>query len=172
MAAPTNPLSVDDNGGSLTVDGTVALDSATLTALESITVQNGSGASAVNIQDGGNTITVDGTVSVTEPVSIDDNGGSLTVDFAGGTLNNGAETSVTGTAGQVLASNANRKILIVQNVGNTTARIGVSGVTATTGIQLVAGGTLILDSPHCPTSAIFAIRESGANTTVFVTEVT
>lgn len=38
----------------------VALDSASLAALESITVQNPGGASAVNIQDGGNSITVDG----------------------------------------------------------------------------------------------------------------
>ncbi len=38
---------------------TVALDAPTLAALESITVQNGSGAAAVNIQDGGNSITVD-----------------------------------------------------------------------------------------------------------------
>lgn len=37
----------------------IALDAPTLTALESITVQNGAGASAVNIQDGGNSITVD-----------------------------------------------------------------------------------------------------------------
>lgn len=37
----------------------VALDAGTLAALESITVQNGAGASAVNIQDGGNSITVD-----------------------------------------------------------------------------------------------------------------
>lgn len=42
----------------------IALDAATLAALESITVQNGSGGSAVNIQDGGNTITVDGTVEL------------------------------------------------------------------------------------------------------------
>jgi hypothetical protein len=42
----------------------VALDAPTLAALESITVQNGSGASAVNIQDGGNSITVDGSVTV------------------------------------------------------------------------------------------------------------
>ena len=39
----------------------VALDAPTLAALESITVQNGAGASAVNIQDGGNSITVDST---------------------------------------------------------------------------------------------------------------
>jgi hypothetical protein len=44
----------------------VALDSTTLAALESITVQNGAGASAVNIQDGGNSITVDGTVTITD----------------------------------------------------------------------------------------------------------
>jgi hypothetical protein len=73
-----------DNGGSITVDATdldirnltfatdkvdvtgsvITLDASTLSALESITVQNGSGASAVNIQDGGNSITVDGSISV------------------------------------------------------------------------------------------------------------
>lgn len=72
-------INVRDNGGSLTVDATdldirdlafatdsvdvsgsvVALDAPTLAALESITVQNGAGASAVNVQDGGNSITVD-----------------------------------------------------------------------------------------------------------------
>ena len=76
-----NVISIDDAGGSLTVDANnldirdltfatdkvdvggsvIALDSATLTALESITIQNGSGAAAVNIQDGGNSITVDAT---------------------------------------------------------------------------------------------------------------
>jgi hypothetical protein len=77
-----NPVPVSDAGGSLTVDATdldirnlvfatdkvdvsgstnIGLDAATLAALESITVQNGAGASAVNIQDGGNSITVDAT---------------------------------------------------------------------------------------------------------------
>lgn len=74
-------VNVTDNGGSITVDATdldirdlvfatdkvdvtgstVALDAPTLAALESITVQNGSGVDAVNIQDGGNSITVDAT---------------------------------------------------------------------------------------------------------------
>lgn len=49
---------VDASGSS------VALDAPTLAALESITVQNGAGAAAVNVQDGGNSITVDGAVSV------------------------------------------------------------------------------------------------------------
>lgn len=72
-------VNITDNGGSITVDAsnldirdlafatdkvdvsgsTVALDAPTLAALESITVQNGAGAAAVNIQDGGNSITVD-----------------------------------------------------------------------------------------------------------------
>lgn len=54
-------VNITDNNGSLTVDGTVELGTATLAALESITVQNPAGAGAVNIQDGGNSITVDAT---------------------------------------------------------------------------------------------------------------
>lgn len=76
---------VTDNGGSLTVDGTVT---ATLPAnsgvdIGDVTINNASGASAVNIQDGGNSITVDGTVTAnagTGPWPVTDNGGSLTVD--------------------------------------------------------------------------------------------
>lgn len=47
------PLPITDNGGAITVDGTVGISG---------------------------TVTVSGTVSVNEPVSIDDNGGSITVD--------------------------------------------------------------------------------------------
>lgn len=74
-------VNITDNSGSITVDATnldirdlvfatdkvdasgstVALDAPTLAALESITVQNGAGASAVNVQDGGNSLTVDAT---------------------------------------------------------------------------------------------------------------
>jgi len=115
---------ISDGGSSITVDGVdldirdlvfatdkvdvsgsvVALDAPTLAALESITVQNGAGAAAVNIQDGGNSITVDavdldirdlthvsdsvkvgdGTdflaINADGSVNITDNGGSLTVD--------------------------------------------------------------------------------------------
>jgi hypothetical protein len=74
----TQPVSgtvtVQDGGGAITVDGTVEIGATSLAALESITVQNAGGASAVNIQDGGNSITVDGSVSVsnfpaTQPIS-------------------------------------------------------------------------------------------------------
>ena len=69
----TGVLSVDDNGGSLTIDGTVgATQSGTWILgansgvdIGDVTINNAGGGSAVNIQDGGNSITVDGTVSVT-----------------------------------------------------------------------------------------------------------
>lgn len=48
----TNPVSVTDNGGSLTVDGTVTVNQGT------------AGASAWPVSDGGASLTVDGTVSV------------------------------------------------------------------------------------------------------------
>jgi len=92
-------------------------------------------------------------------------------DATTGTLANGAQTAVSNVAVSVLGANANRKTAIVQNVGNLSARIGVAGVTATTGIQLVAGATLILEPPYIVTGAIFAIRET-ADTTIFATEIT
>lgn len=62
----------------------VSLDATTLAALESITVQNGAGAAAVNIQDGGNSITVDATDLDIRDLdfatdSIDVSGSSVTV---------------------------------------------------------------------------------------------
>lgn len=99
-----------------------------------------------------------------------------TVDFTGGTLNNGAETTVGTTAVQILAANTSRKILVVQNVGGKRVRVGTTGVTNITGIHLFKdGGALILDSPHCPTNAIFAILDMGegsGTTKVFATEIT
>lgn len=87
----TEPVSVDDNGGSLTVDGTVAVSSVGGT----VTIQE-----PLSVDDNGGSLTVDGTVAVSsvggtvtiqEPLSVDDNGGSLTVD---GTV---AVSSVGGT---------------------------------------------------------------------------
>lgn len=87
------PVAITDNDSSITVDGTVAinnfpstqtvdgtvaLDTASLAALETITVD--AITNPVTIQDGGNSITVDGTVSVNQPVAITDNDSSITVD--------------------------------------------------------------------------------------------
>lgn len=80
-----------------------------------------------------------------------------------GTLANGLETVINAVAAQVIAANATRKYLAIQNTGTANIRVGVAGVTATTGIRLTAGATWT--PTVVPTSAIFAIRE-GANNSV------
>lgn len=91
------PLQVDASGKLWTnAEVTVALPAGTnaigkLAAnsgvdIGDVTINNSTGASAVNIQDGGNTITVDGTVTANAgsgPWPVTDNSGSLTTDFAG-----------------------------------------------------------------------------------------
>jgi len=71
-----------------------------------VTVDNAGGAAAVNIQDGGNTITVDGTINATiqEPLSVDDNGSTLSVDDGAGSLT--VDGTVTANAGTNLNTSA------------------------------------------------------------------
>lgn len=88
-----------------------------------------------------------------------------------GTLTNGAETAITGVAAQIVAANSSRKAIFVQNRGLGNVRVGVTGVLSTTGIELLPGGTLILEMPFCPTAALFGIREGVTNSTVGVAEV-
>jgi hypothetical protein len=57
-------VAATDNGGALTVDGTVSV-TGLLADGHNVTIDNAAAAAAVNIQDGGNTITVDGAVTVT-----------------------------------------------------------------------------------------------------------
>jgi hypothetical protein len=90
-----------------------------------------------------------------------------------GTLSAGVQVSATGTAGTLIAANANRKQLIVQNIDTAEyARIGIATVTTTTGIRIGPGATLILDSPYCPTALIQCIREGSTSLTLLVSEIT
>lgn len=138
------------------VSGTVALDAPTLAALETITVLQGTSPWVIS-----------GTVEVTNDV-----GNPLPVTYPTGTLANGAETAVAAAAVQVAAANANRKAILVQNVGTANVRVGVSGVTTTTGFRLVPGQIVILEMPFVPTQAIFAIREGATSSTVLAQEIT
>ncbi len=105
---------------------------------------------------------------------------SIPVAFAsdqtilGGTLANGAETTVNSTAGgvQLIAANAARKGLVIQNTGSNNIRVGVSGVTNTTGLRLTAGASVVWSGEGTPTNAIFAIREGASNSTGLAQELT
>lgn len=140
-----------------TIDGvaTAALQTQPGVDIGDVTINNTAGASAVNIQDGGNSITVDGTITST---------------FSTSSLANGAETAVSSSAVQVLAANASRKFAVIQNTGVANVRIGITGVTATTGLALVPDGSLVLEMPYCATNAIFAIREGAVDSVVFAFE--
>lgn len=176
----TSPWVVGDGGGSLTVDAnnldirdlafatdkvdvsgsTVALDSTTLAALESITVQNGAGASAVNIQDGGNSITVDGTVAVTQTTSP-----WVVSDAAlAATSLTSTQKDVSSTTGALLASQAaSRKYLIAQNLGNRSIYIGASGVSTASGLRLSPGSSVELRLGAA--LSLHAVTDSGTQDT-------
>lgn len=86
------------------------------------------------------------------------------------TFNNGAETVVAAVAVSVLAANASRKFCIIQNTGTRTVRLGAVGVTATTGVRLDAGASLVFTQPYVPTNALYAIRDGGPGTTTILAQ--
>lgn len=65
------------------------------------------------MDDGGGSLTVDGTVAVTEPVSVDDNGSTLSVDDGGGSLTVDGTVAVSGAVDTELPAG--------DNLGSTTA---------------------------------------------------
>jgi hypothetical protein len=111
----------------------------------------------VTIQDGGGSITVDGTVTIQEPLSVDDNGGSLTVDDGGGSLtvdftrpvpvtDNGGNLSIddggnvisVDDAGGSLTVDFTRPVPVTDNAGSLTVdgNVGIIGA-ALTALQLI-----------------------------------
>jgi len=153
-----------------------------------VTVNNASGAAAVNIQDGGNTITVDGTVAVTgtfwqvtQPVSGTlgaTQSGTWTVQ-PGNTPNTTAwlvketrsatatETQVADNAASVtiLAANAARLGVSITNDSTVTLYLRMSSSAATTtvySVPLVAGA--YYEVPYGYTGEITGIWASDPNT--------
>lgn len=187
----TGTVAVTQSTSPWVVSGTVEIGATSLAALESITVQNGAGGSAVNIQDGGNSITVDGTVelgattlaaleSITvqngagaAAVNIQDGGNSITVDGTVGTVASGysswkttTDTAVTASAGgvQIFATPlTGRAKLFVQNVADKDIRLAESSsVSATRGILLKKGTSTEIEL--AAGANLYAIGIGGAGT--------
>jgi hypothetical protein len=148
---PSGALTVEinDGGGSITVDGTVAVSSVSGT---------------VTVGDGGGSLTVDGTVaatqsgawtvSVNEPVSVDDNGGSLTVDgtvavsSVGGTVvvgDGGGSLTVYGTVAATQSGSwtvsVNEPVSVDDNGGSLT-------VDGTVAVSSVSGSVTVAQATH------------------------
>lgn len=153
----SNPLPIDDAGGSITVDGTVELGATTLAALESVTVV-----------DGGSSLTVDGTVelgatslaaleslttistvtavtSITNAVTVagpaaEDAAASGNPVLVGGRYDSSARTLETGDVGAI-ALNASGQVLVEiaagAGSGGTSAADGATFTRNTTSITPV-----------------------------------
>lgn len=89
------------------------------------------------------------------------------------TLQNGDQHAVGATTPVKIAeSRSARTALLVQHIAGDPVRIGGSTVTATTGVKLSAGDTLIFDDPVI-TASLWAIRDGGVtDATILVAEVT
>ena len=71
-----------------------------------------------------------------------------------------ANHALSTSAAEILAADTTRRSVIIQNIdASITAYIGVSGVTTSTGLQLVAGQAITLDKAAA--AAIYAIAASG-----------
>lgn len=91
------------------------------------------------------------------PIAVD-------ITSAPSTLNNGDETAVaSGAAVQILAANPSRKQAIIQNTGSANIRVGVIGVTATTGLRLTPNAVYTYTNPNVYQGAIYAIAESSSS---------
>lgn len=136
----------------------VSLDAGTLAALESITVQNGAGAAAVNIQDGGNSITVDASdldirdLSHTQDsVKIGDGtdflainaDGSINAAFTESGYGSWQVTNVTvNTTESSVSALANRLRVEIQNLGSQDIYIRhATGVTTANGLKIPKGSS-------------------------------
>ena len=72
------------------------------------------------------------------------------------------DVAVTDPSAQVLASNANRKEVILQNIGANPLRIGDSNVSNTRGIQISPNSSFILTS----TASVYAYSASGSTLSI------
>ncbi len=128
------------------------------TDIGDVTVNNGSGASAVNIQDGGNSITVDGSVIANPTVS-------TTATITSVTVTNASTT--------ILVSNSNRKRFSIYNDSGAIIYVAMAATASTTSFTFQLTNNSFYDSSGgvIYTGIITAIRGSG-NGPVKITEYT
>lgn len=143
-----------------------------------VTINNASGAAAVNIQDGGNSITVDGTVAISGSVAVT---GPLTdtqlratpvpVSFAGSTLTTTAtvtSVSVSTTVATLSASNSAKTAVVVFNeAGTLFVKLGSGATSASYTYRLTANTALEINGYA---GIVTAIKASGTSAAL-VTEV-
>ena len=183
LASQVNPFSsaipVSDNGGSITVDGTVTIGTALpagtnnigdvdVLTLPSVTLasQVNPFSSAIPVSDNGGSITVDGTVAATQ---------SGTWSVATATYSSSAVSSVTSAATNtvLLASNASRRQAVLYNDCDKAVYVKLGATASSTSFtyRLQPNQTLELPTPVY-TGAIDGIWDSSPTGSMRVTEIT
>jgi hypothetical protein len=138
-----------------------------ITGTPTVTVGNAS----IPVTDNGGSLTVDGTVATTQSgswtVTANAGTGTMAVIERGATIAS-TSASVTTTSGQIVASSATRRTIVLTNLGSDYVWIGASGVTDNQGIRLAPGQALTIDKS--PTAAVHAKAASGTQTVAIFTE--
>jgi hypothetical protein len=155
-----------------------------------VTINNASGASAVNIQDGGNVITVDGTVSANATLSAETTKVIGTVNVSAGqtiattnagtfavqqsTYSTATVSSVAGSASsvQLLASTAGRRGAYFYNDSTAIAYVKLGTTASTSSFTVAMAGSSFYELPYpCYTGRIDCIWAS-ATGNMRITEIT
>jgi len=172
-----NPIVVTDGGGSLTVDGTVAVSN--FPAVQSVDDNGGS----LTVDDGGSSLTVDGTVSVdnfpvTQSVQIGgiDNGvvipvtGSFTMNFDPSTSATVTEVASSATVVTLQAANGSRRGLTVFNSSNKTLYLKLGSGAALNSFTVKMSSQGYYEVPGNYTGIVTGIWDS-VNGNAYVTEI-
>lgn len=179
IASNQTGVPVTDNGGSLTVDGTVTIGTALpagtnnigdvdVLTLPSVTLASQANpfSSAIPVSDNGGSITVDGTVAATQ---------SGTWSVATATYSSSAVSSVTSAATNtvLLASNASRRQAVLYNDCDKVVyvKLGATASSTSFSYRLQPNQTLELPTPVY-TGAIDGIWDSSPTGSMRVTEIT
>ena len=179
IASDQTGVPITDNGGSLTVDGTVAIGTALpagtnnigdvdVLTLPSITLASQANpfSTAIPVSDNGGSITVDGTVAATQ---------SGTWSVATATYSTSTVTSVTAAATNtnLLASNTSRRQAVLYNDCDKAVYVKLGSTASSTSFsyRLQPNQTLELPTPVY-TGAIDGIWDSSPTGSMRVTEIT
>lgn len=161
----------NDVGNPIPVSGTVTTTPNTGHAEDSPHVSGDQGDFTLGVRNDNATTDLTNTNGDYSPIATDIKGRTITTT-SGTTWSNGSETAVSSVAVALTGAGANaaRKGLIIQNNGTGDVRIGITGVTATTGVKLIPGDALILTGAAAPINALFAIRSSTVDSIVLAQE--
>lgn len=166
-----NPLSQDLTGNLRTAsrtDTTIAPATATATKSTLLGVQyNSTQATFTNGQQGSAQASARGA----QFVAVGAEGFAVTTAIPSGTYTDKTITSMSGSSQTLIASNAARKSIVIQNTGNANIGVSLSGGTAVIGgaatITLTPGTSYTTGGDFVPTNAITVIGTAGQAVAAF-----